>query len=289
MRLVISSLLTLATAALAAADGPFFNPPPSAITSGSNPSPASSRAQLVGRMTNAKRLSMGLPPLKPKSLHRGTRVGSAPRGGPSMTPPVPWVYSLFQHVPGTDGTDYGFISPVWNGFGEYGQVQSSQDSALVVTFNVSPDASSTSQLDFTADNSPSATYPFFGAIDGFASTSDNLGPGSYNYAYIGGTTQTPAGSPPNSGGDNSFTAATGIPEDIESAVWTYDASTNAITAQWINTDGSSPATHIVYANDANQAFALTGDVGSFQSTFGVPYPEITFTCVAPLPVQPTKK
>ena len=33
------------------------------------------------------------------------------------------------------------------------------------------------------------TYPYLGAVVGFASTSDDLGAGSYNYAYIIGTTE----------------------------------------------------------------------------------------------------
>ncbi|KAJ7859861.1 hypothetical protein B0H14DRAFT_2577028 [Mycena olivaceomarginata] len=70
-----------------------------------------------------------------------------------------------------------------------------------------------------------------------------------------------------SGDNNSFSAATGIPETIESAIWSYDPATQAITAQWINTDGSAPATHIVYANDFNQALVLTGSVAAFQDIY----------------------
>jgi hypothetical protein len=62
----------------------------------------------------------------------------------------------------------------------------------------------------------------------------------------------------NSGDNNSFSAATGIPETIESAIWSYDPATQAITAQWINTDGSAPATHIVYANDYNRTLSSLG-------------------------------
>ncbi|KAJ7664996.1 hypothetical protein B0H17DRAFT_951618 [Mycena rosella] len=172
---------------------------------------------------------------------------------------------------GTDGTDYGYISPVWNGFGEYGTFQSAQAGALELSFSHSPNTPS--QIGFTATNSPSVAFPFFGAIVGFASASNDFGAGSYNYAYLGGTTQTAVGSTPSPGG-NSFSAATGIPESFESAVWTYNPATQAITAQWINTDGSAPATHIVYANDSNQVLTLTGDVSAFQGTFGVPHPEV---------------
>ncbi|KAJ6527852.1 hypothetical protein DFH09DRAFT_1186257 [Mycena vulgaris] len=221
-------------------------------------------------LTNAKRLALGLPPLKPR------RRGMAARAASSPLPPVTQTCNI--RAQGTDGTDFGFISPVWNGFGEYGTFQSAQDGALVVSFSYS--ANSPTQIDFTATNGPSATFPFMGATDGFASDSPNFAVGSYNYAYLGGTTQSPPGSPPFSGA-TSFSTATGISKSFESAIWSYDPKTQAITAQWVNTDGSMPATHIVYVNDSNQALALTGDVGSFQSTFGVPYPEVTFVCVAP--------
>jgi len=243
----------------------------------------------VEQITNAKRFELKMPPLKPKahrrSPHRGgphrdhpkgTRVQSAPRAATSPLPPAAKKCNI--KATGTDGTDFGFIAPVWNGFGEYGQFQSVQDGALEVSFSYSPD--SASQLDMTATNSPSGGYPFFGAIVGYASTDDNFSVGSYNYAYLGGTTQTPAGSPPFTEGDNSFSVG-GIPADIESAIWSYDSATQAITAQWINLDGSAPATHIIFVNDENKALAIAGDVAAFQDAFAVPYPEVLFTCVPP--------
>ncbi|KIO21384.1 hypothetical protein M407DRAFT_245478 [Tulasnella calospora MUT 4182] len=281
MRLTFSSLFIFAIAALVSADGVSFNPPsdtlkPIPITSTTN-----SVRPIVGRMTNARRLAMGLLPLKPKASRHGTRAASAPRSNPSMSPPVPTGCNIL--VKSATET-FGYIKPQWNGFGEYGVFQADQAGALEVTFNASPDVAS-AELDFTVINTPSTTYPYFGAISGFASQSNDFGPGSYNYAYLGGTTQTPSGSPPSDTGDNSFTAATGIPETIESAIWTYDPTTQAITAQWINTDGSSPATHIIYANDTNQALTITGDVATLQATFGAPYPEVTFTCVPPVSSQ----
>jgi hypothetical protein len=93
--------------------------------------------------------------------------------------------------------------------------------------------------------SPPTTGPIihsliWGGIVGFANTSDNLGAGSFNYAYLGGTTLTAPGIAASAGA-NSFINATGIPEDIETSIWSIDAG-NAVTAQWINTDLSSPTT-----------------------------------------------
>lgn len=294
MRFALTSFVALSTAALAVAQpsrrGPLisFNPPDVATVA----IPGTPGAP-VEPLTNAKRFALNMPPARPKAHRRrphgvaprgGSRVASAPRAVTSPLPPVSTKCNV--RATSTDGIDFGFISPVWNGFGEYGQFQTAQDGALEVSFSYSPD--SPSQIDMIATNGPSATYPFFGAIDGFASESDDFSPGSYNYAYLGGTTQSPAGSVPFADGDSSFSAATGIPESIQSAVWSYDPKTQAITAQWINTDGSAPATHIVFANDDNKALAITGDVGAFRDTFAAPYPELLFTCVpsASAPVTP---
>ncbi|KAJ6550986.1 hypothetical protein DFH09DRAFT_1499577 [Mycena vulgaris] len=273
MHLLSTTVAVLAAATLASAVGTptrramSFNPAPEDLVN----DPATVSARAPQALTNAKRLALGMPPLKPR------RRGGAARAANSPAVPIPQTCNI--RAQGTDGTDFGFISPVWNGFGEYGTFQSAQDGALEVSFSYSADSST--QIGFTATNGPSATFPLMGAIDGFASDSPDFAVGSYNYAYLGGTTQSPPGSPPFSGA-SSFSTATGISERIESAIWSYDPKTQAITAQWVNTDGSMPATHIVYANDSNQALALTGDVSSFQNTFGAPYPEVTFVCVAPV-------
>lgn len=114
-----------------------------------------------------------------------------------------------------------------------------------------------------------------------------------SYFYITGTTQTPHGSPPAEGDNNSFGDATGIPKAAESAIWTYDPVTNDLSPQWVNTDGSTPTNYLIYANDFNSrpmfslrlsilltsllilaAFVVTGDPVVFRETFGTPYPGV---------------
>ncbi|RUS15794.1 hypothetical protein BC937DRAFT_91984 [Endogone sp. FLAS-F59071] len=80
-----------------------------------------------------------------------------------------------------------------------------------------------------------------------------------NFAFIGATAPN---SPPTSGG-NSFTTATGTPEDIESAIWTIGHK-RAIIPQWVNMDKSKPATNIVLLT---VLWVLTGDVTTFENTF----------------------
>jgi hypothetical protein len=115
----------------------------------------------------------------------------------------------------------------------------------------------------TTINAPNSAFPFFGGIVGFASTSNDLGVGSKNYVYLGGTTATAPGAGPTVGA-NAFTNATGIPERIESAIWSVDA-INALSAQWINTDLSSPTTML---GIAQSVLVLIGDVTTFEQNFG---------------------
>ncbi|KIO30756.1 hypothetical protein M407DRAFT_20281 [Tulasnella calospora MUT 4182] len=272
MRSISLSGLTilLATAATVRAllpeAAPFsINPDPSQIDL--KIIPKSSGSPTIG-MTTAKRFKMNLPPLKPKlRRHAGVRVTPTPRPSPSVAPRTTRTCNiLVQNV--DDNTTVGFISPAWNGFGEYGTFQQEQAGALEVSFSYPQGDLSPSQLDFTAANGPSSEYPLFSGSIGFASTSLSLGSGSYDYAYIDGTTQIPAGSTPAGGENNAFTATTGINSEAESAIWMYDPVTQEITVQWTNPDGSTPPNYIVYANDENQALIITGDVAALRDTFG---------------------
>jgi hypothetical protein len=71
-------------------------------------------------------------------------------------------------------------------------------------------------------------------------------------------------SPPANVG-NSFSAVTSIPKNSESAVWSFDPVTLAITPQWVNTDLSHPKTIIVYTQDV---LLFTGDFTAFVNIFG---------------------
>jgi hypothetical protein len=170
-------------------------------------------------------------------------------------PPVPCTGNL--QVTNTDThTVIGFVSKTWNSFGEFVVTTTPSD---YLSVSLAPGA----QQNITAVNGQDPSFPLVGAIVGFSSTSDNLASGSPNYAYLGGTTATPPGSPPAAGA-NAFTHATGIGEHIESAIWTINDA-NMLSPQWINTDSSQPATHLV---DITNILVVTGDVTAFTNTFG---------------------
>ncbi|KAG8923232.1 hypothetical protein FRC01_013036 [Tulasnella sp. 417] len=224
-------------------DYPSINPDPSTIELKKIPR---SSGSMKPKMTNAQRFSMNLPPLKPK-LRRGTRVVSGRQSNTSPRPRTTQRCNILV-TDADDGSIFGYIRPVWSIFGEYGLLQSTQAGALEVSFSYLQDDLSPAQLDITAVNGPSSVYPLFGASMGpFPDgASLNLGPGSFNHAFIDSTTQIPAGSTPQAGDNNSFTAVTGAPSPAESAIWMYDPVTQEITAQWVNPDGSTPPTYIIY-------------------------------------------
>jgi hypothetical protein len=186
------------------------------------------------------------------------------------------VLSGYIHVTNADtGEELGFVSNVWNDFGEYG-VTTNANQRLLVSFPVSP------QFSITAVNGPDSQFPYVGAIQGFASTSPDLGVGSRNYVYVGGTVETPVGATP-AVLPNAYTNATGIPQTVESAIWSLSAS-NEFTAQWVNSDGTKPATYSMYYTPESALF-LTGDPSAWRSTL-VPAVTLTFilvddTCSAP--------
>jgi hypothetical protein len=156
----------------------------------------------------------------------------------------------------SDNTLVGYVSNVWNSFGEY-VVTTTPSQYLTVT------VAGTSEANVSAVNGPDPTYPLVGGIQGFSSSSPDLGSGSANYAYLGGVTATAAGATPQSDA-NSFSAATGIAEDDESAIWSVGPD-GVLIPQWVNTDSSKPTTYLVLITGI---LVLTGDLTAFQATFG---------------------
>ncbi|KAF8603693.1 hypothetical protein BDV93DRAFT_523162 [Ceratobasidium sp. AG-I] len=282
MRFALTSFVTLGAAALAVAQPYRSINPPLGVIHPVEDAPAVPSEPL----TNAKRFALNMPPARPKAHRRrphgvaprgGSRVGSAPRAASSPLPPVAAKCNILVKVSG--GAQLGFVNRRLNSFGQLGTLQPSQNSdALQVAFSYPPD--SPSQLDLTATNSYSSAYTFVGAAVGYSSDSNDFAPGSPNYGYVTGTKQAAPGRAVM--GDTMYSLSTGIPADYESAIWVYNPTTRAITAQWINADHSATTTQILYTNDGNGDFLLTGDKAALNEAFGTDYPEVTFTCVPPV-------
>ncbi|CAE6426572.1 unnamed protein product [Rhizoctonia solani] len=301
MRFNISSFFTLAIAATAAVAQPAKRAP----LSPNPPHALNKHVDLtalppvdVSPITNAKRFARGLPPLPVKRRpHRGgphkdgayhqegTRVEAVPRAEPSSTPSTNTKCNILAKA---GDTTLGYISATFNDFGEYGTPQGSQAGALEVSF---PEGS-TSQVGFVAANAPDAinSFPYLSAAVGYMSEGDDLGSGSSNYVAITGNSgPMPAGSPPSNSTSNSYSTRTELAANSETAIWTYDPSTQNIQAVWVNTDGKSVPTTFVYfvdtetENGGGNTFLATADLGAFQGLFDCTDTcrAVTFTCVPP--------
>ncbi|KAG8926453.1 hypothetical protein FRC01_008844, partial [Tulasnella sp. 417] len=218
-------------------------------TDGLRPDPTITRgdsAELTsGHMTNAKRFAMGLPPLKPKTLRRGTRTRQTRgRGGASMLPAVPRRCNILVKD-ADEGTSFGYLKPEITSEGFYGAFQDSQANALEVSFSTPAGDDLTTQLDLFVENAPIPSKSWLGAglciwLDG----DPEIHAGSWTFAGIGGSENpTPQGSPPEPVGN------TASRSKWESAIWNYNPVTREITAQWIKADGSSPGTYLFYVAD----------------------------------------
>jgi len=219
--------------------------------------------------TNARRMARGLAPNRPRFRRKTSRNVAAravPSSGPSPCQTITGILSV-------GGGETGYVSRTANTFGEYGLTADASEALTVQYQNC---AGTGGPVNLVSLNGLS-DYPYVGGITGFADTNSNLDPGSFNYAYIGGiATDTP----PDSAAlteSNAFSAASNIPETVETAIWQVDPASGAVTAQWVNTDGSTPTTYIVYVA-SSQAYALTGDINAFVANFGLA-PTVSFTFV----------
>jgi len=223
---------------------------------------------LVTPKTNAEAFARGLPPLALKrrnKAHRPRQTGSAPVDHPG-----------FIQVTDASGNILGDLGQLSAGSSALGV--SSTSVPFSVTFDAAP-IGVTSEIDITADTSFYSTYPVVGAVYAPGYGDNVLAPGSTTYAYLRPSTHTDAGSPPQNV-DNSYSSA----KASESAIFTYDASTNAITAQWINPDAATGVPHAVTAHfviQVDNTIVVVGDVAKFaqQGFTSGTNPEVFFTYV----------
>ncbi|TFK79081.1 hypothetical protein K466DRAFT_606415 [Polyporus arcularius HHB13444] len=204
-------------------------------------------------LTNAQRLSRGLPPNRPRAHRR--RALQARQSSTCVAQRGTIRVTLTDSATGAV-VNNGYVAANANSFGEYGFTPVA---AEAISVSICPESST---FDILALNGISA-YPYLGAARGFASTDDNLGDNS-NYAYLAGTTQSARG--PAVAGPNSFSTASGLPVSYESNVWRFGAD-NELLPSWVNTDGSTPTQDIIYVVSA-AAFAFTGDVQAFIASYG---------------------
>ncbi|KAI0329472.1 hypothetical protein GY45DRAFT_1346523 [Cubamyces sp. BRFM 1775] len=215
--------------------------------------------------TNAKRLAAGLPPRAPRTFKRATPTvpdpyapvkRSAPSPSPSpfafARPAVETAYEgrIVARYAGSD-VPMGYVRASSSGVEE-----ELQDGARVVfkttgskalfsitTLQGTATTDSDSDSETSQGSEPSTLIGAAGA--------STLSSGSASAVPLGTVKQTaPHARPALTGG--------------ESAIWTFDAATKALTAHWVNPDGSHPHTRVAYrARDG--ALFVTGDVAAYNA------------------------
>ncbi|KJX93557.1 hypothetical protein TI39_contig4296g00001, partial [Zymoseptoria brevis] len=179
--------------------------------------------------------------------------------------------SVIRILNADDNSVLGYLS---RDFGSAGRRVSTTDlaNALLVSIEGSDSSASTSTavsaVSFISSNSaaPADLIYLSGVLGGSGSFRQDFGPGSGNFAYIAASNPTPQGSSPIAV-DNSFTRSTSIARNAETAIWTYDPQTGALSAFWVNTDGSLVPTIPFLFTDQGLLF-ITGDISAFRGDFG---------------------
>jgi len=241
---------------------------------GCEPQDDSKREFLAARddhaLTNAQLLRRGLP-LKEPILRRGSPVR---RSNPSSVPPVKITHRGIIEVHNAgNGNLLGYISKnLGNGGAQY-VYDPSLSNALSVSFDTDQ-TNSCSQLDINAvDSNPS--WPLLGLVQGRDDSSSDLAPGSYQYLYIAGVANpgTKPGDTPTQISNSYFI---GSPRTAETAVWTFNSATGALTLQWINTDGSSPNMQTFTQSTGLYA---SSDMNAFFARYPAPVTPVTYNFV----------
>lgn len=208
----------------------------------------------AGGLTNAKRLAAGLPPLPPR-----TRTDTAKRSAVSLIS----VSGRIQ-VLDTSGSILGYAARHSSGRIHV------EDITLGDTFSfaIAPGVVN-SQINIRDTTAPDA-YPYLAAFLNYST--DELSPGKYALESLGLSSATFAGDTPQAGGSASLTG------QHESAIWTYDPTNGNIGVQWVNHDGSTYPTTIMYNGGARELY-ITGDVGEIRKWNPLPPKVVTFRLV----------
>ncbi|KAI0654298.1 hypothetical protein C8Q70DRAFT_1058548 [Cubamyces menziesii] len=225
--------------------------------------------------TNAKRLAAGLPPRAPRTFKRATPTvpdpyapvkRSAPSPSPSpfafARPAVETAYEgrIVARYAGSD-VPVGYVRASSSGVSVAGDVSGEdevQDGARVAfkttgskaLFSITALQDTSATIDSSNSGSETSQESESTTLIGAAGAS-TLSSGSASAVPLGTVKQTaPHARPALTGG--------------ESAIWTFDAATKALTAHWVNPDGSHPHTRVAYrARDG--ALFVAGDVAAYNA------------------------
>jgi len=224
-------------------------------------------------MTNAERFARGLPPSKPSRLYDSpTRRQSLPSGTPSVTGTIQVSEISTGDIVGVvgdyDTTDNGIFTVI-------PESEAAQALTVVASLSDSPTGNIITKNGFS-------DYPYLGAVQGYYSPSADLSASDGNYDFLCGiAVSTGPNSGPVSGVSNSFGYSFGGEPPApngQTSIWSVNPTTLSITAHFVDTDGSTPPTTIMY-NPGSGEIAFTGNVADFIQDYGDTYVAVTFTLV----------
>jgi len=208
--------------------------------------------------TNAQRLARGLPPAAPKfgRFLPGKRTGSPTVAAPPAASPSASIHETFDgriEVRNSDGSVLGNVAVI-GGINLLGN-----DVDLHCKLN----KRGSGPYDLEATNLLIPKPEFIGA-DG----SSTLGPGLQSVSGFAPVEQSPPGSGPVAGSQGTY----------QSAIWTIDSQTRELKANYVNPDGSTPATTIAYNMKGNELF-FTGDLSLWNTNNNTPASAVKFFLV----------
>jgi hypothetical protein len=202
---------------------------------------------------------------------------------PAIASAAPITYHAVIEVRATsDDSLIGYISKDAIGAGQSGYVNALAN-ALSVNFTLDGVTVATG-IDVLVENFSVLGYNYLGLIQGRDDADSVLQPGSFHYAYITTTNQTPPNSTPQLVG-NAY--SNGPARTSESAVWSIDVVTGAFAPVWTNPDGTTPPLALFTQSTALYA---GGDQAAFLARYPAPvtpytlHLAITATDAAPDPV-----
>jgi hypothetical protein len=215
--------------------------------------------------TNAELLRRGLP-LKDPIMKRGSPVRrNSPSGRPNTN--TKKHRGAIKVKKASNHQTLGYVSKFALNKQQY--VYGGADTALIVDFETDWSGSG-SELNILPENADVPGF-FAGLVEGRDNANSVLSKGSFQYAYIAGTKQTAPGACPAIVGNTYNPTRTS-----ESAVWTYNHGTGALTPYWVNPDKSIPK--LCYFAQGT-ALYVGGDSAAFLAHYPAPITDIEFEFV----------
>ncbi|KAG8822629.1 hypothetical protein FRC19_005563 [Serendipita sp. 401] len=174
-----------------------------------------------------------------------TGDGSKFCGGPNRiliyykpaTPPTVTYTGVIQVLDATTNVIKGYLNKdTQNGISKY-----SLDPANRAQYSFSaPSGQTVTQAEITAIDKIEG-FSLLGLIEGYANANSFIGPGTWQYLFVGGVSHSAPGATPQTGANSYYIT----PREYESSVWTINSATGDITPQWVNPNGSKPTTYLM--------------------------------------------